>query len=168
MMRASSTPGSAARAQWLMHEIGSFLADDREPWAFDAVARNALRNGHDDFQSFAESRCAPDEVVLVQLEIVRNGGPVNTMWYRQVPPPIGLLVACAGLCTDRDVVRLVQITASLARVTAEEQWPFGVAAAEQMTIPATVRVRAAVAGAADEGISPGSAAPGSGAHRADG
>ncbi len=176
-MTGSSTPGSAERARWLLREIGSFLGDATDPAIRDAFARDALRNGHHDFESFATSRCAPDDVAVVRLDVLRDDAIVRTSWYRQVPSPIGLLVVCAGICVDGDRVRLVQITASLTRVTAEDDWPFGLATAEQMSIPATVRVRAAaaragtaegVAGSAAEGVSRGSAARGSATRPADG
>lgn len=158
-----------------MREIGSFLAESTDVATCDTVARDALRNGHHELHSFAESRCAPDEVVLVRLDVIRGGAMLRPMWFREVPSPIGLLVVCAGVCHDGDVVRLVQLTASLARVTGEDVWPFGLETAEQMSIPATVRVRAAAAGAgtaalggpADETVSRGSAARGSANRPAD-
>jgi hypothetical protein len=133
----------SSRAAWLMHEIGTFLAEDADDATRDATARTALRNGHRDFAAFTASRCLPEEVVGVQVFVARGGRVTHRAWYRRVPSPIGLLVLCSTVCDAGDEVSLVQSTAGCGRVTTSESWPFGLACAEQMTVPARYRLHTA-------------------------
>jgi hypothetical protein len=171
-MECSPEEVPSGRTAWLMHEIGTFIAEDADHATRDAAARDALRNGHRDFAAFTASRCLPEEVVGVQVLVAREGRVTHRAWYRRVPSPIGLLVLCSSVCETGDEVSLVQSTAGCGRVTTSEHWPFGLGCAEQMTVPARYRLHSAArdAGVDVVPIAPvtrGSAATDTGLHPTD-
>jgi hypothetical protein len=117
--------------QWLMREIGRFLAGDgaAEPER-DRAAREALANGHAAFAEFTESRCRASDVVVTHVELARTTGHTCRHAFRVVPGPLARFVFCAAH----------QVTAGAGSVCAEEAWPFDLGTAERMTVPAGARL----------------------------
>jgi hypothetical protein len=132
----------AGRARWLLAEIGGYvLGDDASEVERDDAARRTLRNGHGAFQSFVDSRVACVDTVVVELMIRRDDDAVRRAFHRELPGPIALLYLCLVNCEPGDHVLLRQTTACGSSVTCEEQWPFDLACAERMTLPAGAQFR---------------------------
>ncbi len=139
----SAQPGSAERARWLMDELGTYLADrDADAHTRDEIARRTLRNGHASFERFITSRYAPMDVICAEVSIHHVDGGICRTAYRHSPDPVAFLFLCATSCRDGDLVTLRQVTAQSGSVTANERWPFGLACAERMTLPAPARLHA--------------------------
>ena len=144
--RASSANGdpqlpcSNGRAEWLVEEIGAYLAADAPLEERSTIARTALRNSHASFSRFVESRLDPYAVVGTEVAIRRRNGHLCRFAYAEPPGPVSFLVFCAANCADGDEVTVRQVTALAGTVGTTESWPFGLACAEQMTLPAGARL----------------------------
>ena len=82
------------------------------------------------------------DVVCAEVSIHHVDGITCRTAYRHAPDPVAFLFLCATRCRDGDLVTLRQVTAQSGSVTANERWPFGLACAEQMTLPARARLDA--------------------------
>ena len=138
---AHPDPRATQGPAWLLDEIGRYLVGEGAPGADrDGAAREALANGHAAFTEFSESRCHATDVIVTQIELGRSSGHQCRHAFRVAPGPIALFVFCAANCAPGDRVVVRQVTAGAGSVCAEESWPFGLEAAERMTVPAPARL----------------------------
>ncbi len=129
------------RSRWLLSEIGTFVLGDEAPEEErHEVARTTLRNGHEAFRSFVDGRLACRDTVVVELAITTADETVRRAYHRDLPGPIALLYLCLVNCRPGDEVTLRQTTACGSSVTCGETWPFDLACAERMTLPAAAQL----------------------------
>jgi hypothetical protein len=150
MSQSWSCPG-----RWMIDDVGRFLAgEEASPAEVEAVGREAASRAQEELCDLLRTCYAPHEVVATELRLAGPARGFRRMVFPVGPTPVALMLLCLRTCDPGDDVVVLQHTAAYGSFSRTAAWPFGLAAAEELTRPPAGDVTAPV-GLEDLGYRPG-------------